>query len=285
MIDISSVMVKFLYDVFVYNFALGKTSIKFEKIKNLLRDDNEQVNLSPFYELTRMGLIDKTECNSYILTPSKIFSNPNTNLSIGINLPISYLEVYKEVVIHQYLGLTIFKTSHWINSPYLIEFNLLHYTQHFQSLKNMIKKWTSVEKQYCADFRSLEKFDPSHKNWKKVRNLEEDTALYKRYIYNEFYFEYVLFYSNKYYIIKRYENEKVLFTQLSLSKQLLFTYEKNSQTLTLKKGILLPNYIYKTLFITHVLNNGEFPNNSQFKIDIKQKKQILTSLKLLFDLI
>lgn len=278
-------MIKFLYDVFVYNYALGKISIKFEKIKNLLRDDTEQIDLSPFYELIRIGLIDKTENNSYALTPSKIFSNSKTNISIGINLPISYLEEYKEVVIHQYLGLTIFKTSHWINSPYLIEFNLMHYTQHFQSLKNMIKKWTSVEKQYCADFRSLEKFDPSNKNWKKVRNLEEDTALYKRYIHNAFYFEYVLMFSNKYYIIKGYENEKVLFILLALTKQLLFTYEKNSQTLTLKKGILLPNYIYKTLFITHILNNGELPNNSQFKIDIKQKKQILTPLKLFFDLI
>lgn len=273
-------MVKFLYDVFVYNYASGKTSMKFEKIKNLLREENQPSQLFPFYELLRMGLIDKVDGNSYSLTASKIFSHSKSEFSLGVNLPTSFL---KESNIHihiQHIGLTVFKGMNWMGNPYNVEYNLDNYTLQFQPLKKIVKEWKTIDVADINTYIKLQKFDPVKNNWSDLKNYSSETALYKRFIHNDSYFEYVFVSADKYYTIKPFESEKVLFIRLLLGKLSSFEFDEMSQILKVKNGILLPHFIYKTLFITHILNIGELPNYNQFHLNKKQVNQILKPLKL-----
>lgn len=278
-------MENFLYDVIAYNYALGKKTIKFEKIKNLLRDTNQSIQLSAFYELLRKGVIDKADVNSYSLSASKIFSYLKGKFSLGVNLPESFLMDYRDHILFQNLGLTIFKDLNCIDTPYIITFNLDHYTLQFQSLKKIAKEWSPIDLQYCKSYIKLHKFDTLKNDWREVKVYGEDNALYKRFIHNDLYFEYVFFYNNKYYSIKSSETEKILFIRLALIKQKIFSFDTNTQMLSVKNGILLPNFLYKTLFITHVLNNGEFPTYDQFNLNKKQVNQILKPLKISYTLI
>lgn len=278
-------MISFLYDVFVYNYALGKTSLKFEKIKNLLRDENQPSQLYPFYELLRMGLIDKVDENSYGLTASKIYSDSKGDYSLGVNLPASFLKENPEKVYSQYLGLTVFKDINWMDNPYNVVFNLDNYTHQFQPLKKIIKEWKPIDLQNFSSYVKLQKFDPLKNDWRNVKLYEEDTALYKRFIHNDAYFEYLLVFANRYYEIKPYETEKILFIRLVLTNKTIFTLDSITQILSVEKSITLPNFIYKTLFITHVLNKGEIPAFNQFCLNKKQVNQILKPLKLSYTIL
>lgn len=275
-------MVKFLYEVFVYNYTYGKTSLKFDKIKNLLREENQPYQLAPFYELLRMGLIDKVEENKYGLTASKIFSQSKSEFSLGVNLPTSFLEENKGKIYRQYLGLTVFKDFDSIDNPYNVEFNLDNYTLQFQPIKTIVKRWKPVDLKDVNSYLKLQKFDPVINNWSDLKNYSSETALYKRFIHNDSYFEYVFFYGNKYYNIKSLETEKILFIRLILGKQSAFEFDQNNQILIVNNRVLLPNFIYKTLFITHILNIGELPNYNQFHLSKKHVNQILKPLKLIY---
>lgn len=282
MTNISKGMVKFLYDVFVYNYTYGKTSLKYDKIKNLLREENQPSKLPPFYELLRMGLIDEVEGNRYSLTASKIFSNSISEFSLGVNLPTSFLEENNKHIHFQYLGLTIFKDLHCMDNPYNVEFNLNHYAHQFQPLQNIIKEWKTIEESYIRNYIKLQKFNPIKNYWKEVKLYDGDMALYKRFIHNDSYFEYVFFFGNKYYNIKSLETEKILFIRLILGKQSAFEFDQNNQILIVNNRVLLPNFIYKTLFITHILNIGKLPDYNQFHLSKKQVNQILKPLKLIY---
>lgn len=273
-------MVKFLYEVFVYNYTYGKTSLKFDKIKNLLREENQPYQLASFYELLRMGLIDKVEENKYGLTASKMFSQSKSEFSLGVNLPTSFLEENKGKIYRQYLGLTVFKDFDSIDNPYNVEFNLDNYTLQFQPIKTIVKRWKPVDLKDVNSYLKLQKFDPVKNNWSDLKNYNSETALYKRFIHNDSYFEYVYVSTDKYYTIKPFESEKVLFIRLLLGKLSSFEFDEMSQILKVKNGIILPNFIYKTLFITHILNIGELPNYNQFHLNKKQVNQILKPLKL-----
>lgn len=159
-LNISRTMTVFLYNVFVYNYALGKTTLKFEKIKNLLRRDHEALQLYPFYDLMRMGLIDKVDDDSYGLTASQVFSDLKGEFSIGVNLPTIFFKKYNIQIYFQYLGLTVFKDVNWIDNPYNVDFNLDHYTHQFQSLKKIVREWKPIDVQYCKAFIKLLKLDP-----------------------------------------------------------------------------------------------------------------------------
>lgn len=275
-------MIKFLYDVFVYNNALGKTSLKFDKIKVLLRDENTPSQLSAFYELLRIGLIDKVDENSYGLTASKIYSDSKGEYSLGVNLPISFFKENIENVYIQYLGLTVFKDMNWRENPYNIEFNLDNYTLQFQPFKKIVKGWKTINVDYINKYKKLQKYHPIKNDWREVKLYNDDTALYKRYIHNDSYFEYVFFYGNKFYNLKPFETEKKLFIRLVLGKQSAFEFDQNNQILIIKNGALLPNFIYKTLFITHILHIGKLPDYNQFHLSKKQVNQILKPLKLTY---
>lgn len=278
-------MINFLYDVFVYNYGLGKTSLKFEKIKNLLREENQPSQLYHFYELLRMGLIDKVEGNRYGLTASKIFLHSKSEFSLGVNLPTSFLNENTEKVYRQYLGLTIFKDMSWMDNPYYVKFNLDNYTLQFQPLKKIIKEWKPIDLQNFNSYKKLQKFDPVKNDWREVKLYGDDTALYKRFIHNDAYFEYLLVFANRYYEIKPYETEKILFIRLVLVHKTVFSFDSSAQILSVEKGITLPHFIYKTLFITHVLNKGEIPVFNQFCLNKKQVNQILKPLKLSYTIL
>lgn len=275
-------MIKFLYDVFAYNYELGKPSLKFEKIKNLLRVEDQTSQLSSFYELLRIGLIDKVDENSYGLTASKIYSTALSEYSLGVNLPTHFLKENKEKVYSQYLGLTLFKDFNSHDTPYNVEFNLDHYTLQFQPLKKIVKEWKTIDVAYINTYIKLQKFDPVKNNWSDSKVFGHETALYKRFIHNDFYFEYVFFYGDKYYNIKPFETEKVLFVRLVLGKESIFEFNLNNQILILRNSALLPNFIYKTLFITHILNIGKLSDYNQFHLSMKQVNQILKPLKLTY---
>lgn len=275
-------MIEFLYDVLVYNNALGKTSLKFDKIKDLLRDENQPSQLSGFYELLRIGLIDKVDDNSYGLTASKIYSTAKGEYSLGVNLPTYFLKENIEKVYSQYLGLTLFKDFNGLETPYNVEFNLDNYTLQFRPLKKIVREWKAIDVAYINTYIKLQKFDPVKNNWSDSKVFGNEIALYKRFIHKDFYFEYVFFYGDKYYNIKPFEAEKILFIRLILGKESVFEFSQNNQILIVKNSALLPNFIYKTLFITHILNIGKLPDHNQFHLSKKQVNQILKPLKLTY---
>lgn len=249
-------------------------------------DEDEQVKLSPFYKLLRMGLIDHVGGNTYRLTASRIICSPQYKYSIGVNLPAYIIDENKKWIHRQYLGLVIFNKNHWPGLEELIrEFNLENYSTHLQPLNKIIKNWHSIDAHICNEYISLEVLNTVTNKWVRATKYDSANALYKRYIYQDAYFEYILVHANKYYCIKPYETDKTLYIRLYLSKHPAFEYENRSQLLSIKKGYIIPNYIYKTLFATHILNKGELPRKNQFFLTRTQVRKILKPLNILYTII
>ncbi len=172
-------MTEFLYNVFLYQYQIGNIQLDYNKIKRLLIDNisefqNPNVEISGFYNLLKIGLIDVSEKDKYCLTNSCIFTSTETKFSLGVNIPNAIIEKYKINVVNSYLGLTIFENILWDKDKIdfdIINFNLNQYTLGFHDISKVVKNWKFFNSDGIEKFSSMENYDFQTNKWGKTNKI------------------------------------------------------------------------------------------------------------------
>ncbi len=286
-------MTEFLYNVFLYQYQIGNIQLDYNKIKRLLIDNisefqNPNVEISGFYNLLKIGLIDVSEKDKYCLTNSCIFTSTETKFSLGVNIPNAIIEKYKINVVNSYLGLTIFENILWDKDKIdfdIINFNLNQYTLGFHDISKVVKNWKFFNSDGIEKFSSMENYDFQTNKWGKTNKIIGDYSLFKIYEFNEYFYSYLFKYRNKYYKISSRETEKIRLIIISKSNKNLIKYDQKNNEIILEEYFNYPNFMYKTFFIEHILSLGKFPENNSFKIKSKDFLRIVKKLKLNYEII
>lgn len=285
-------MTEFLYHTFIYQYQIGNTKISFSKIKALLSKNLSEFeesgsSISSFYELLNFGLIDCLDNNFYSLTSTCIFTNLNTNISLAINLPSAILEIVKNNVIDTKLGLTIFHNKEFLfpDDISTIYFDMDIYTRNFKPLKKIVSNWTNKSREEIRGHISLEYYDFSKYKWMQTSDYAGDYAIFKRYSINEYFFDYIFKFRDKFYELNLQDSEKVRMILLSNSSKSLLKYSQENGEVILKPYFRYPHFFYKTLTLAHILNTGSFPSKKKFKITKNNFLLIAKRLQLNYELI
>lgn len=285
-------MTEFLYYTFLYQNYLGNNEISFNKVKRLLSNTISEYQdvsyaMTPFYDLLKLGLIDCVGSSNYSLTKSSIFVSSSTNFSLGVNLPNSILILYKDKVLNTNLGLTIFKKNDWRElscETEIITFNLNVFKEKTCDIRHVVKNWQSIPEEELGKHLSLERYDFALNKWFKTNLFEGEYSIFKKYTINEYYYEYVFKLANKFYLIHLDESEKIRMLILNKANKNLIKFDQEVNKVILKPYFNYPNYIYKSLFMTHVLNTGCFPQY-KFSVNRKQFLLLVKSLKLNYEML
>lgn len=285
-------MVGLLYDIFVYNYNIGEKTISFDRIKRLLSNnisdfENDKLNFDCLFQLLKLGLIDKAENNRYSLSNTSIITNAKNNFTIGVNFPEEILKKNNHLIKQQYLGLTIFEGSnvdiidYEANKMCFILSNCIDLLQPFKAL---IINWKPVDFNDIGLITKVENYNSDRCTWEKCKDGIENNKLYKCYLYNENYFKYLFMNKNKCFLIDPDEYEKVNTLKLINSNKSLFKFNRLSSEIKLKSYYTYPVYLYKIMFLNHVMQTGDIPVNNQFKIELKQFLKISKILNLNYTL-
>lgn len=286
-------MVSFLYYAFLYQQQIGNAELSFSRIKRLLSNSVSDfqgagINISAFYKLLRLGLIDVSETGKYKLSQTNILSNSKTNFSLGINLPDLFIEKNREYLKESFLGFTIFSNLPCDPNNFdyeKIDFDFVMYTRNFQNINQIVKNWINIKGEDIGNYKSIEKYDFEYNKWISSDKIDGDYALFKKYDINDFYYSYLFKFGNNYYEIKINELEKVRMIILSKSKPQLIKYKKDSNEITLNNYYNYPYFLYKTFLISHILSNGTFPKENSYKMDLKDFVYIMKKLKLNYEIL
>lgn len=281
----------FLYHTFIHWHNKGDIIISFNKIKRVLSQnindfENNKTNFNSLFQLLKLGLIDKSGKNSYSLSPSSLITYASKNSTLGINLPSAIISKNKDLVIDSYLGLTLFKGIH-IDS---LEYDLIETEFCFDSsisqlnpIHSIISKWEPVEFYELGKIIKLEIYNPINNKWSNTNEINRNNTLYKIYIHNQFNYSYAYFYKNKYFKLEKEDYEKVNSLKLLKGNKAFLKYNQELNLLYLKRYFTYPVYLYKLLFLNHIMNKGEFPLNNQFEIKEKHFTKITKKLTLNYE--
>jgi len=281
-------MIDFLYYTFLYQYQIGNTELSYTKIKRVLSNSvsdfqSADKNISAFYELLKYGLIDVYEKDKYSLTQSCIFSNTRSNYSLGINIPESVIENFKNYKITSRLGLTIFYNLPLdeINTELIhIVFDFKSYTNNYSSVNKVIKNWKAIKKEEIGQYISLEYYDFQFNKWIKTQTIEGEYSLFKKYTVNDYFYSYLFKYGNNFFDISIGETEKIRMLTIGNPDSKFIQYKPSSKEVVLISYFNYPNFLYKTFFITHILNTGTFPSENKFTVDQNDFLHIIKKLKL-----
>ena len=72
---------------------IKKTSSKF-----LIKNNILLIFSFIFFKLLKLGIIDKVENNKYALSNSVLIVDPNTDITLGVNIPKNVLDVNKDLI-------------------------------------------------------------------------------------------------------------------------------------------------------------------------------------------
>lgn len=271
-------MVELLYNIFVYGYNIGEKSLSFDSIKRLLSNnisdfENNKLNYNYLFQLLNLGIIDKVEENRYSLSNTILITNSKSKIALGVNIPEQILKANNNLILQQYLGLTIFENKN-INF-YDYEINKMVYDleksiAELHPIKSIVKNWKPTTYNDLGQITKIEKYNPIKCKWHNVNDANENISLYKFYIHNENYFKYLFKYSEKYFLIEPSEYEKTNTLKLINSNKALFKFDKISKEIKLKAYHTYPTYLNKILLLNHIMETEEIPTNNHFKIELKQ---------------
>jgi len=244
--------------------------------------------MNGFYDLLKLGLIDYAGNDYYSLTKSGIYTNQKSGYNLGINLPKSSLSNISEEKSKTLIGLTIFEDECDVvaqNDIPVINFNLNLITNNFSNICRTVRNWDYLTLEQLGSYKSLEKYDYSKNKWIKTSVLEGEYSVFKKFTFNDFYFEYVFKLNDKFYIIHLEEYEKIRHIILANAHKSYIKFNVKTNEVTLKPYFNYPLFLYKTMFITHVMNTGSFPKRHIFQMSKNQFLSIIAPLKLNYQIV
>lgn len=285
-------MVELLYNIFVYSYNIGEKSLSFDRIKRLLSNnisdfENNKLNYNFLFQLLNLGIIDKTEKNKYSLSNTILITNSRSRITLGVNIPEQILKANNNLILQQYLGLTIFKSENINFYDYEIikmVYDLEKSISMLQPIKSIVKNWKPTTYNDLGQITKIEKYNQKECKWHSVKDINENISLYKFYINNDNYFKYLFKYSGKYFLIEPSEYEKINTLKLINSNKSLFKYDKISNEIKLKPYHTYPIYLNKILLLNHIMETEEIPTNNHFKIELKQFIKIAKTFNLNYTL-
>lgn len=281
-------MVELLYNIFVYSYNSGEKSLSFDRIKRLLSNnisdfENNKLNYNVLFQLLNLGIIDKTEKNRYSLSNSILITSSKSRISLGVNIPKQILKTNNNLILQQYLGLTIFKSEN-INfcdcEIIKMVYDLEKIISMLRPIKSIVKNWKPTTHNDLGQIIKIEKYNPTECKWHSVKDANENISLYKFYINNDNYFKYLFKYNGKYFLIEPSEYEKINTLKLINSNKSLFKYDKISNEIKLKPYHTYPIYLNKILLLNHIMETEEIHTNNNFKIELKQFIKIAKTFNL-----
>ena len=281
-------MVELLYNIFVYSYNVGEKSLSFDRIKRLLSNnisdfENNKLNYNFLFQLLNLGIIDKTEKNKYSLSNTILITNSRSRITLGVNIPEQILKANNNLILQQYLGLTIFKSENINFYDYEIikmVYDLEKSISMLQPIKSIVKNWKPTTYNDLGQITKIEKYNQKECKWNSVKDINENISLYKFYINNDNYFKYLFKYSGKYFLIEPSEYEKINTLKLINSNKSLFKYDKISNEIKLKPYHTYPIYLNKILLLNHIMETEGIPTNNNFKIELKQFIKIAKTFNL-----
>lgn len=286
-------MDELLYHIFVYEQNNGRGSISFDRIKRLISNniteyENIKQNYNYLFNLLKLGIIDKVENNKYALSNSVLIIDTDSNITIGVNIPKNVLDINSNLIKKQYLGLTIFNGIN-INEIkyeiYKMYFDFDKIVSLLNPLTSIVKQWEEVKLNELGQINKIEKYNPINCKWEiKLEISNNNNSVFRIYLFNNNFYKYLFFYKNKYYLIESYEYEKLNTIKLIGCNESLFKYNRSTKVLKLKSYYTYPVYLYKILFLNHIMNTGDFSLNNQFIIDQRQFTKIAKTLNLKYKL-
>ncbi len=286
-------MTEFLYHTFLYQFQIGNKTLSFQKIKRLLSNALSEYQsvtfpMTAFYDLLKLGLIDYAGNNHYSLTKSAIYTNQKSGYNLGINLPNSSFSNIREGKCKTLLGLTIIEDGCDViaqNDIPVINFNLNAITSNFSDIRRIVRNWAHLTIEQLGSYKSLERYDYSKNKWVKTNALEGNYSIFKMFTINDFYFDFVFKLNDKFYIVNFTEYEKIRLIMLANAHKSYIKFNMEKKEVTLKPYFNYPVFLFKTMFITHVMNTGAFPNQHVFNLSKNQFLSIVTPLKLNYQIV
>lgn len=281
-------MVELLYNIFVYSYNIGEKSLSFDRIKRLLSNnisdfENNKLNYNFLFQLLNLGIIDKTEKNKYSLSNTILITNSKSRITLGVNIPEQILKTNNNLILQQYLGLTIFNSENINFCDFEIikmVYDLEKSISILQPIKSIVKNWKPTTYNNLGQITKIEKYNQQECKWHSVKDVNENISLYKFYINNDNYFKYLFKYSGKYFLIEPSEYEKINTLKLINSNKSLFKYDKISNEIKLKPYHTYPIYLNKILLLNHIMETEEIPTNNHFKIELKQFIKIAKTFNL-----
>ena len=281
-------MVELLYNIFVYSYNTGEKSLSFDRIKRLLSNnisdfENNKLNYNFLFQLLNLGIIDKTEKNKYSLSDTIFISNSKSKITLGVNIPEQILKANSNLILKQYLGLTIFKSENINFYDYEIikmVYDLEKSISMLEPIKSIVKNWKPTTYNDLGQITKIEKYNPIKCKWHNVNDANENISLYKFYTNSDNYFKYLFKYSGKYFLIEPYEYEKINTLKLINSNKALFKFDNISKEIKLKTYHTYPTYLNKILLLNHIMETEEIPTNNHFKIELKHFIKIAKTFNL-----
>lgn len=285
-------MDELLYHIFVFEQNNGRGNISFDRIKRLISNniteyENSKQNYNYLFKLLKLGVIDKVEKNKYALSNSVLIVDPNTDITLGVNIPKNVLDFNKDLIKKQYLGLTIFNGIKIDVTDYEIDkmhFDFDKIVSLLNPLNSIVKQWEESKLNEVGKINKIEKYNHTNCKWEKSKEIKETNSIYRLYLFNSNFYKYLFFFKNKYYLIEPYEYEKINTLKLIDNNESLFKYNTSTKILKLKSYYTYPVYLYKILFLNHIMNTGDFSLNNQFFVDKSQFSKITKTLNLKYKL-
>jgi hypothetical protein len=281
-------MDELLYHIFVFEQNNGRGSISFDRIKRLISNniveyENVKQNYNYLFNLLKLGIIDKVENNKYALSNSVLIIDTKSNITIGVNIPKNVLDVNSNLIKKQYLGLTIFYGIN-INEVkyeiYKMYFDFDKIVSLLNPIASIVKQWEETKINEVGQINRIEKYNPINCKWENSLEIRKNNCVFRIYLFNNNFYKYLFLFRNKYYLIEPYEYEKLNTLKLIDNNKSLFIYNRSTKVLKLKSYYTYPVYLYKILFLNHIMNTGDFSLNNQFIIDQRQFSKITKTLNL-----
>lgn len=285
-------MDELLYHIFVFEQNNGRGSISFDRIKRLISNniteyENIKQNYNYLFKLLKLGIIDKVEKNKYALTNSILIVDPTSDITLGVNIPKNVLDFNKHLIKKQYLGLTIFNGIKINEIDYEIDkmhFDFEKIVSLLNPITSIVKQWEEAKLNDVGKINKLEKYNHTNCKWENSKEIKDTNSIYKLYLFNSNFYKYLFFFKNKYYLIEPYEYEKLNTLKLIDNNASLFKYNRSTKVLKLKPYYSYPLYLYKILFLNHIMNTGDFSLNNQFIVEQRQFSKITKTLNLKYKL-
>ncbi len=285
-------MDELLYHIFVFEQNNGRGSISFDRIKRLLSNnineyENIKQNYNYLFKLLKFGIIDKVEKNKYALSNSVLIVDPNSDITLGVNIPKNVLDINIHLVRKQYLGLTIFNGININDIDYEIDkmcYDFEKIVSILNTLSSIVKQWDEINLNEVGKINKLEKYNHTSCKWENIKEVKDTNSIYKLYLFNSSFYKYLFFFKNKYYLIEPFEFEKLNTLKLINNNESLFKYNSSTKVLKLKSYYTYPVYLYKILFLIHIINTGDFSLNNQFFVNQIQFSKITKTLNLKYKL-